>query len=81
MNATATQKMILTNKILQIPSFKIEEVNKYIDSVISFPKQFNKENKLKGIWKNKGFEKIDDLNSEISDIRKELNNQIENKMI
>ncbi len=61
--------MILTNKILQIPSFKIEEVNKYIDSIISFPKQFNKENKLKGIWKNKGFEKIDDLNSEISEIR------------
>ena len=49
MNTTATQKMILTNKILQIPSFKIEEVNKYIDSIISIPKQFNKENKLKGI--------------------------------
>jgi hypothetical protein len=31
---------------------------------------------LAGIWKNKGFEKIKDLDGEIRNLRKELGNQI-----
>jgi len=35
-----------------------------------------KTNNLKGIWKNKGFEKIDNLEKELKEIRKEITEAI-----
>jgi len=57
-----------------LPEEKIPEIDKYIQQMLlqlksEKPKPIN----LKGIWKNKGFEKIADLDFEIKQIRTELN--------
>jgi len=77
MNAIAIRKMKLIQNISRLPEPKIAEVDSFIQKILSQlevkkPEPIN----LKGIWKNKGFEKIADLEAEIKIARKELNEAI-----
>jgi predicted site-specific integrase-resolvase len=82
MSNTALKKLELIQKIAKLPPQNLGEVDKFVQKILS---QLQTENKmptsLKGIWKNKGFEKIIDLESEIKSVRKELENSILEKDI
>lgn len=80
MQTTALQKIELMKKISIIPQERFREVKSFIDFVlgqsqVSIPKSIN----LRGIWKNKGFEKIIDLEAELKEVRKEMNVSILSK--
>lgn len=77
MYATAVKKIELMDKIAHLSERKFDEVNLFVDFVLaqskgSLPESIN----LRGIWKNKGFEKIQSLESEIRDVRKEISDAI-----
>lgn len=74
MNAVAIKKMKIIQNISNLPEPKIAEVDSFIQNILSQlegkkPEPINS----KGIWKNKGFEKIADLEAEIQIARNELN--------
>lgn len=77
MHLTAIKKMELMEKISHLPEQKLDEVSTFVDSVlaqseIGTPKPIN----LRGIWKHRGFERIQNLESEIRDVREELSDSI-----
>lgn len=77
MNSIALKKMKLIQNISKLPEPKIGEVDSFIQKILSQvevkkPEPIN----LKGIWKNKGFEKIADLEEVIKIALKELNEAI-----
>ena len=70
MHTAALKKIELIHKISKLTEQKIHEVDNYIKKIllqlkIEKPKPVS----LKGIWKNKGFEKLTDLETEIKLIR------------
>ncbi len=77
MQTSAVKKMELINKIAKLPEQKISEVDSFIQKLLA-QLEFKKPEpiSLKGIWKNKGFEKIVDLETEIKNIRHELDDSI-----
>ena len=67
MQSTAIKKMELIQQISQLPEQKLGEVETFLGRILSQSKvESPKPISLKGIWKNKGFEKISDLESEIN---------------
>ena len=77
MQSTAIKKMELIQQISQLPEQKLGEVETFLKRILSQLKvESPKPISLKGIWKNKGFEKISDLESEIKLIRSELSDSI-----
>ncbi|MBI9037259.1 MAG: hypothetical protein JEY97_03930, partial [Bacteroidales bacterium] len=61
---------------------KIDEVDKYLQKILLQLKlEKPKPVSLKGIWKNKGFDKIVDLEAEIKKNRNEINDSILKKGI
>ena len=77
MESTAIKKMELIQKITQLPEKKLGEVETFLKRLLSQLKvEPRKPISLKGIWKNKGFEKISDLESELKSIRSELSDAI-----
>ena len=77
MQSTAIKKMELIQQISQLPEQKLGEVETFLGRILSQSKvESPKPISLKGIWKNKGFEKISDLESEIKLIRSELSDSI-----
>jgi len=72
---TALKKIELIHKIAKLPAQNLDEVDEFVQKILS---QVQVENatptNLKGIWKNKGFEKIIDLESVVKSIRKEIEN-------
>jgi hypothetical protein len=76
MQTTALQKMELINKISVIPEERIKEVKTFIDFILSQSDlDAEKPINLQGIWKDKGFEKID-VEAELKKIRKEMESSI-----
>ena len=77
MQSTAIKRMELIQQISQLPEQKLGEVETFLKRILSQLKvESPKPISLKGIWKNKGFEKISDLESEIKLIRSELSDSI-----
>lgn len=77
MNAAAIKKMEIMNELSLIPDSKLDEIRKFIYSMIEESGTMEMKNfSLKGIWKNKGFEKIIDLEAEIKKARMELGDAI-----
>jgi hypothetical protein len=70
--ATATMTINkITSKLVEVPVEKFPEIFDFIEFVLQKSKPRPKNIvKLEGIWKGLGFEKINDLESEIKDIRK-----------
>lgn len=65
--------MELIHKIAKLPELKISEVDSFIQKILT-QLEFEKPQliNLKGIWKNKGFEKLPNLEVEIIKVRKEI---------
>lgn len=82
MHTAAIKKMELIHKIAKLPEKNIYEVDNYIQKILSqLEFEEPKPVSLKGIWKNKGFEKITDLETELKIIRNELNDSILKKAL
>ena len=82
MQSTAMRKMELMHNITKLPDQKLGEVEKFVKSIwAQLEVAPSKPISLKGIWKNKGFEKISDLESELKLVRSELSNSILKKEI
>ncbi len=65
MQTAAVKKMELINQIARLPEQKILEVENFIQKLLAQSEVKKSEPiSLKGIWKNKGFEKIIDLEKE-----------------
>jgi hypothetical protein len=67
----------------EIPADRLVDIENLIKSILSqSPQKKDKEPKtLKGIWANKGFEKIVDLEGEIRKTREEIQNQLLQKKL
>ncbi len=77
MESVTMKKVELIEKIAQLPEKKLAEVDAFLQRLLSQSKIVPPSPiRLEGIWKNKGFEKIVDLESEIKSIRKELTDAI-----
>ena len=80
MPKTAIAKTELNKKISLLPEERIKEVRTFIDFILAqsemdTPKRVS----LRGIWKNKGFEKITDLGAELKKLRHEMNDSTLNR--
>ena len=77
MQSNAIKKMELLNSITKLPDQKFNEVEKFVKGILAqLEVEHPKPISLKGIWKNKGFENISDLETELKRIRVELGNAI-----
>jgi len=82
MQKTAIKKMELINSISKLPAQKVDDVEKFINDILRELKlKPAKPVSLKGIWKNKGFEDIPNLESEVKSVHKELEKSILNREI
>jgi len=83
MNSSAMKRIEIAKDLSFIPDNQIDHVKTFIEFLLFRTGKTSKKNtrSLQGIWKDKGFEKIVDLESEIKTIRKELNDSILNKKV
>ncbi|MDM8535498.1 hypothetical protein QUF70_01955 [Desulfobacterales bacterium HSG17] len=77
MNTSAIKKMEIINSLSLVPGNSLDKIKECIDALIT-ESNISKPCKrsLKGIWKDKGFEKIADLDAELKEIRQQLGNSI-----
>jgi hypothetical protein len=77
MNTTAIKKIEIVNALSRVPISSLDEIKQYIDTFVAEPdKPTPRNSSLKGIWKDKGFEKIIDLDAELKEARQQLGNSI-----
>lgn len=77
MNQAALKKTRIVRELSYIPENQLDNVRKYIDSIVHETRQKTQTNRsLKGIWRDKGFEQIRDLESEIKAARKFFTNTV-----
>jgi hypothetical protein len=81
MRSSAEKRMTIQKEIRLIPENRLDEVKTYIETMIDVDSQKMKTISLKGIWKGKGFEKLNNIESDISSFRKTLNSTILEKKI
>ena len=82
MKSSASKKMEINKKLSLVSEDKIDELTDFIEFILSKSKiQRQKPVKLRGIWKNKGFEKIKNMQSELKEIQKNLTDSILNRDI
>ena len=83
MNLSAIKRIKITRELSFIPDNQIDEVKTFIEFLIFKNGETIKQNSdtLQGIWKNKGFEKIVDLDSELKTIRKQFTHSILSKKV
>jgi len=80
MQSVAVRKMELSNNITRLPDQKLDEIERFVKGMLAqMPVEQPQPISLKGIWKNKGFEKIAKLELEIKRIRSELSRAIMEK--
>jgi len=80
MNVSAVNTVEISNLLSFVPDEKLETVKTFLkfmlfESGINFEKK-SQNKTLKGIWKNKGFEKFENLDNEILNVRKKLSGSI-----
>lgn len=77
MNTSAAKKLEIVKELSNIPENKLDQVKTYIKSLLPESKATVKKNRsLKGIWKDKGFERITDLEAELEEVRRHMNESI-----
>ena len=77
MNTTAIKKVEIINALSLVPGSSLEKIKAYIDTFVTeSEKSKQHKHSLKGIWKDKGFEKITDLDAELKETRRQLGNSI-----
>ncbi|MCI5146801.1 MAG: hypothetical protein D3923_15070 [Candidatus Electrothrix sp. AR3] len=66
MNTTAMKKIEIVNALSRVPGSSLDKIKAYIDTFVAEPnKSTQPESSLKGICKDKGFERITDLDAEL----------------
>ena len=82
MQSTAMKKMELISNITKLPDQRINDVEKFVKDILAKLEVAPlKPISLKGIWKNKGFDKISDIESELKLVQSELSSSILKKEI
>ena len=79
---TLIKKHDIIQNLNYLPDKKLDEVDTFLKFLLFQTNKPPKKKELKtlsGIWSNIGFEKIVDIDTEISKIRKEFSNNILNK--
>lgn len=82
MNPTAIKKIAIIDALSQVPETHLDQVQNYLNDLLekeSIPQ--SKSQSLAGIWKNAGFEKIENLEEEIRTLRTDLQSNILNRKI
>ena len=81
MSTTGLKVAEIKKDIALLPEDKLDEVKDFISFVLSSNKEKKKKIvKMKGIWKGKGFEKLN-INKELKVARKEMSESILKKEI
>ncbi|MCX6579218.1 MAG: hypothetical protein NT166_03455 [Candidatus Aminicenantes bacterium] len=80
-NDSVLTKYAIMRELSYVPPERLNEVETFIKFILfksktSMNKRKREPKTLAGIWKNKGFEKIANLDEEIRNLRRELGNQI-----
>ena len=71
------KKIKLLDKLKLIPDNKLDGIIDYIEFILSkFNISKKESNTLEGIWENIGFEKINNLEKEIKNVRKEMSDSM-----
>ncbi len=81
MRPNAEKRMTIQKEIRLIPENRLDEVKTYIETIINVDSKKKKPVSLRGIWKGKGFEKISNIEADISSLRKTLSSTILSKKI
>ena len=66
----------IKQKLSKVPEDKLEEINDFIELIIKSKSHSPNIVKFEGIWRGLGFEKINDLESDIRQIREEATQSI-----
>jgi hypothetical protein len=78
MNTAALKQLEITQQLSLLSEQQLEQINQYLKTL--FTPTYQNKKSLKGIWKNKGFEQLDEI-AELKQIRQELNQSILQKII
>ncbi len=81
MHAQNFLKLQIQKRITLLPKEQLQKVKIFVDSLAVNSSGKVRPVKLKGTWRGKGFEKIENLEEILSDVRKELTDEISNKEI
>jgi len=77
MNTAAIKKTEIVRELSLLPDYELDRIRMYIESILPASKRPVKNNRsLKGIWSNKGFEKIANFETELKEVRKQLTDAI-----
>jgi hypothetical protein len=70
MNTSAIKRMEIVNLLALVPDDSPDKIKAFVDGLVSETGHSKPANlRLEGIWKDKGFEGIVDLEAEIAEIR------------
>ncbi len=79
MNTAHLKKLEIISNLSFVPMDKLEEISNFIEYILFKNKaQHKKPISVRGIWKNKGFEKID-VEQELKDLRKDIQSKLDSK--
>lgn len=78
MNTTALKQLEISQQLAFLSDQQLEQIDQYLKTLFTPVTENNKS--LKGIWQNKGFEKLDEI-TELKQIRQELNQSMLQKII
>ena len=79
MNAVQHKKIEIMGKLAFVPANRLDEIQQFIEYILFTAKTQKKEPiSVRGIWENKGFEKLD-IEKELKNLRKEIRQNLERK--
>jgi hypothetical protein len=82
MNLAAIKKMEIIDALAHVPDADLDKIKTYLDTIIAESgRQKAPSRSLKGIWKDKGFEKITELENEVREARSGLADSILKKQL
>jgi hypothetical protein len=79
MNTVQLKKLEIINNLSFVPANRLDEIQRFIEYILYTTKARKKRLiSVRGIWENKGFEKID-IEKELKDIRKNIQQNLDRK--
>jgi hypothetical protein len=79
MNTVQLKKLEIISNLSFVPANRLDEIKRFIEYILYTTKAKKKKTiSVRGIWENKGFEKID-IEKELKDIRKNIQKHLDRK--